>query len=183
MKIARVFIAAYPGRQVGDLFDVFDADQHPGELLSGVIKEVSVEDDFDPSLMIAVVAEDGSVSFDVSAEKAAAKAVAEKISAITALYDRLQVDVLRRMVETFGTTKPESAQAYYETWKLMVEKPELFRGLKADVMTDLFKEGDALDSREKVSTYARQRIALAEAYSVYRMERIEQFREEKASLD
>ena len=39
MKIVRVFIGEYQGREIGDIHDSFDANQHPGSLLSGTIGE------------------------------------------------------------------------------------------------------------------------------------------------
>ncbi len=63
MKICRVFVTEYPGRIVGDIFDIVDPSSHPGPLLSGTIKEVPVEDDFDHEIMTATVGEDLSVSF------------------------------------------------------------------------------------------------------------------------
>ena len=55
MKIARVFIQEYPGRQVGDIHDVFSPENHPGVILSGIIAEVEVADDFDKSIMSATI--------------------------------------------------------------------------------------------------------------------------------
>lgn len=63
MKIARVFVQEYANYQVGDINDVFDVNYHPGQLLSGVLKEVPVADDFDHTVKKGIVAEDGSISF------------------------------------------------------------------------------------------------------------------------
>lgn len=73
MKICRVFVTEYPGRIVGDIFDLIDPNSHPGSLLSGTIKEVPVEDDFDHEVNTATVAEDQSVSFAIDPTKVTAK--------------------------------------------------------------------------------------------------------------
>lgn len=73
MKICRVFVTEYPGRIIGDVFDMIDPNSHPGSLLSGTIKEVSVEDDFDHEIMTATVAEDLTVSFATDPAKVTAK--------------------------------------------------------------------------------------------------------------
>lgn len=74
MKIARVFVTEYPGRIIGDIFDMIDPTNHPGALLGGTIKEVEVEDNFDPEIVTATVGEDQSVSFAIDPTKVTAKA-------------------------------------------------------------------------------------------------------------
>lgn len=73
MKIARVFVQEYSGRTIGDIHDVFSSENHPGVVLSGTLKEVEVADDFDKDVMNAVIAEDGSVTFEISEAKQEAK--------------------------------------------------------------------------------------------------------------
>ena len=73
MKIARVFVGEYPGKSIGDIFDVVDPNNHPGVLLSGVIQEVQVEDDFDKDVMSATIEEDRSISFALNPAKVTAK--------------------------------------------------------------------------------------------------------------
>ncbi len=187
MKIARVFISQYPGRQIGDVHDVFSPQQHPGSLLSGILKEVEVADDFDPSVMDVEV-EAGEVTFTASPTKAAAKAAAaalkQKELEITERYNEMNADVYEAMAALFGTSKSDSAQAYNETWKLMKEKPLLFHesGLKAHKDVAGFVAGAALDTIQKVEDYAEACLAEVEAYGVWRMERIKQFQDEKAAI-
>lgn len=185
MKIARVFITQYPGRSVGDIYDVFSLEGRPAAVLEGTLKEVEVADDFDMSIMQGVVAENGDVTFEESPEKVAAKVAAGKSAQILERYNDMNNDVLAQMTAVFGTTRTDSASAFYETWKLMVQKPVLFfeKGLKADIEAGGFLVGAALDTIQKVEDYANARIALAETYSVYRMERIEQFKTEKAAIE
>ena len=185
MKIARVFIKEYPGRQIGDIHDVFSPENHPGSILSGLLAEVEVADNFDASIMQAEVAEDGAVTFAESPTKVAARAAAIKAKDIVDRYNDMNADVYAEMQQVFGTTKSDSATAYFETWKLMAAKPVLFyqQGLKADKEIGSFQAGDALDTMQKVEDYANARIAEAETYSVNRMARIEQFRVEKAAIE
>jgi len=184
MKIARVFVTAYPGKSIGDIHDVFSPENHPGSLLGGTIKECEVADDFDMSIMKAVVAEDHSVTFESDSAKVAAKAVAAKTAQITERYNDMNTDVFAEMENLFKTKNPESAQAYHETWKLMKAKPVLFfeSGLKAHKAIGSFTAGAALDTVQKVEDYADACLAAAETYGVWRMERIKQFQDEKDAI-
>lgn len=181
MKLARVFISEYPGRQVGDIFDIIDSDNHPGSILSGIIAEVEIPEGMDESTMKAVIGEDGAISFEVDTEKVAAKAAAEKAALVTAAYNQMNTDVYAQMASVFGTTKSDSATAFEGTFKLMAQKPELFvnEGLVADKAVGAFLVGDALNTTELVAEYAAARIAEVEAYAVYRMNRIKQFHAER----
>lgn len=184
MKIARVFVQEYPGRQIGDINDVFSPENHPGAILSGTLKECEVADDFDPSIMKGVVAEDGSVTFEQDAAKVAAKATAQKAKDITDRYNEMNADIFAEMEQVFGTQRSDSATAYHETWQLMKAKPILFweQGLKAHVAHGTFQVGDALDTIQKCEDYAETALAAVEAYAVFRMNRIKQFAEEKAAI-
>lgn len=189
MKIARVFVSQYPGKQVGDIYDVFASENHPGSILGGTLAEVEVADDFDKDVVDAVIAEDKSVTFEINddkvAAKAAAAAAAQKVTEITERYNDMNADVYAAMTALFGTSKSDSAQAYHETWKLMKEKPLLFHesGLKAHKAIGSFAAGAALDTIQKVEDYADACLAAVEAYGVWRMERIKQFQDEKAAIE
>lgn len=188
MKIARVFISQYPGKQIGDVHDVFSPEQHPGSLLAGTLKEVEVADDFDKDVVDVTVGEDKSVTFEVNETKVAAKAAAvalkQKESEITERYNDMNADVLAEMSALFGTTRSDSATAYHETWKLMKEKPLLFheKGLKAHKAIGQFTAGAALDTIQKIEDYAEACLAAVETYGVWRMERIKQFQDEKEAI-
>lgn len=181
MRLARVFVQEYPGRQVGSIHDFIDSDNHPGSILSGTLAEVEVPEGMDESTMKAVIGEDGTISFEVDAEKVAAKAAAENASLVTAAYNQMNADVYGQMAAVFGTTKSDSATAFEGTFKLMAQKPELFanEGLVADKAVGAFLVGDALNTTELVAEYATARIAEIEQYAVYRMNRIKQFHAER----
>lgn len=184
MKIARVYIQDYPGRQIGDIHDVFSPENHPGPILSGIIKEVEVADDFDKETMVGVIGENGDISFEVDAQKVAAKTLASKVAQITERYNDMNVDIFSQMETVFGTQRSDSATAYHEAWQLMKAKPILFweQGLKAHVAHGTFQVGDALDTIQKCEDYAEAALAAVEAYAVFRMNRIKQFAEEKAAI-
>lgn len=184
MKIARVFIQEYPGRQVGDIHDVFSPENHPGSVLSGIIQECEVADDFDSSIMKGVIAEDGSITFEQDAAKVAAKVMAQKEKDITDRYNDMNAEVFAEMAEVFGTNQADSATAFHQTWELMKAKPALFyqQGLKVTVAHGSFQVGDALDTMQKIEDYADAALAAVEQYAVWRMNRIKQFHEERAAI-
>ena len=210
MKIARVFIEEYSGRQVGDIHDVIDSENHPGSVREGILKEVPVADEFDPDIVAATIhpecwikegaptvyedpedetythqTEDAPyVKFTEDADKIAAKAQADKDAQIAVKYNEMNADVMAEMTSVFGTTRPDSATAYHETWKLMAAKPELFsgEGLVAEKDTATYSKGDTLETDLKVQTYANERIAEVETYGVNRIKRIKQFADEKAAI-
>lgn len=184
MKIARVFLQAYAGYAAGDIYGVFDLASRPGDTLPGV-KDVLVDDSFDSDIMVAVIDGD-NVSFAVDSAKLTAKLERQASGQIQALYDLMNAEIFQRMFVVFGTNRTDSASAYYETWKLMVAKPDLFssKGLTVDrnMENAPYMTGEPLNSDAKVIAWASFRITVAEAYSVYRMERIEQFRAAVAAL-
>lgn len=184
MKIARVYYTEYPGRQIGDIHDVFSPENHPGSLLSANIKEVEVGDDFDASVMKGVVAEDGSVTFEVDTAKQTAKALAVKQKLVGDAYNLMNTDVLTEMANVFGTTKPESASAYKDTWEMMASTPSDWEGagLKASFAVAGFEVGDALDTETKVQSYANAKLAQVKTYGIWRMQRIEAFRLQKDTI-
>lgn len=185
MKIARVFISEYPGRAIGDIHDVFSPENHPGSILSGTIKEVEVADDFDKEIMQGVVAEDGSVTFEESPAKVAAKSAAAKAAQITERYKDMNDDVYASMSAVFGTNNPDSATAWHQTWQLMKSSPVSYfeLGMRAHVAHGSFQVGDALDTVQKCEDYADAALAAVAAYSVTRITRIKQFQDEKAAIE
>ena len=92
-------------------------------------------------------------------------------------YDQMSKDVYDEMYEVFGTNNADSAVAYERTWEMMKADPSAWSslGLK-DIM------GNALDTEQKVLDFANNRIEAVVAYGKWRMQRIEQFRELKASI-
>lgn len=183
MRLARVFVQEYPGRQIGSIHDVIDSDNHPGSILSGILAEVEVPEGMDERYLGATV-ENGEVTLAIDAGKMAAAVAAEKQAQVTAAYNHMNDDVYGQMEAVFGTKKSDSATAFEATFRLMVQKPELFsgKGLSADKAVGDFTVGQELDTDQKVVDYATARIAEIEAYAVYRMNRIKQFYTERAQI-
>ena len=85
MKIIRVFVSEYPGKQVGDVYDIIDSENHPGSILSGIIKEVELPEELhaeEARHLIATIGEDGEISFSVDTVKKAADVQAAQAEAL-----------------------------------------------------------------------------------------------------
>lgn len=103
---------------------------------------------------------------------------------IEALYKVMVSDVYAQMYATFGTNDANSANAYKQTWDLMVSEPSLWEsaGLTASFDRGGLTTGEALDTEEKVLSYASACVASAVQYGIWRMQRIEQFRIDRQNL-
>lgn len=104
-------------------------------------------------------------------EDTATKTAADKAQQVADAYAVMNADVYAAMYTLFGTNNPDSAVAYERTWSLMKSNPASFVGVNASLATE-----------QDVTDYADTKIAEALAYSVWRMQRIEQFRTLRASI-
>lgn len=104
------------------------------------------------------------------AELVAYKQKVIKDAKISELYENMNNEVLAEMAKVFGTSNPNSASAYLDTWKLMVEKPQLFVG----------KLG--LTDEASIISYAQSKIAVAEQYAIFRLERISKFQFDRSLI-
>lgn len=102
----------------------------------------------------------------VDSVKSSAKS---KEEAIKVAYDTMNQEVYAEMAAVFGTTNPESATAYNETWKLMKTIPAEFVG------TDFVDEA-------AVIAYADLKLAAVLAYAKFRMNKIKTFQLAKAAI-
>jgi hypothetical protein len=109
---------------------------------------------------------------------------------VNGAYNKMREDSLTEMKKVFGTDQTDSATAYHETWKIMMDDPSAFANLgltsdrkilKADG-TVLFEEGDPLDTQQKVYYYAERLLQMVVEYSAWRMQRIKAFRQERKNL-
>lgn len=146
--------------------------------------QVQVPQNLDPDCVIAQF-NGQEIELVEDATLLAQKAQRVKQAQIAERYNAMNADVYAQMMLVFGTNKSDSATAFFETWKLMSASPAMFvsEGLKADKEVGIFNPGDALDTEQKVQEYAVARINEANAYSVYRMKRIEQFRAERSAIE
>lgn len=104
-------------------------------------------------------------------EDTSAKTAADKAQQVADAYAVMNADVYAAMYTLFGTNNPDSAVAYERTWSLMKSNPASFVGINAELSTE-----------QAVTDYADTKIAAALAYSVWRIQRIEQFRDLRSSI-
>ena len=97
--------------------------------------------------------------------------MSEKNIAIHKLYNTMVSDIYTQMESVFGTRNDASAQAYASTWEAMLARPANY------VNTDL-----GLADEQAVIDYATEKLNAADAYAVYRMNRIKQYEADKAAL-
>jgi|GEM_PF-6030386 len=117
---------------------------------------------------------------DLSKKEAEDKALSD--------YATLEKDIYDKMYEVFRTKSTDTANADHETWKLMAQNPSSYEGLGLKTShqvddsagTELFSPGSALDTAEKITSYATRKIEQAEEYAVFRMQRKQQFIDSKA---
>jgi len=112
------------------------------------------------------------------------KIVTDKKDLVTVAYNLMNTNVYAEMAIVFGTTNPESATAYHDTWRLMANTPTDWY---ASGITARFARGgvvvnEALDTVQKVQNYADACLVAVKNYGVWRMQRIEQFRIEKNAI-
>jgi hypothetical protein len=101
----------------------------------------------------------------------------EKEAQAKKLFDQLNFDVYLEMAQVFKTKNAESATAYLQTWKEMMDAPSEFA--VAGIYDEL---GNALNTSAKVQAYAQAKISAARAYAIWRVKRIQQFYADRAAL-
>lgn len=191
MKYVRVLLVEDQGRPAGTILDVVP--QKTG-VRAGLIQEVEVADDFDPSIYVAVLGEPISsegmnpeleITFTENAAAVAAKAAKAKQVLIGQKYTEMDTAIFDEMVLVFGTRRADSAAASERTLQLMKEKPELFasEGLKVMVAAPGFAVGSDLNTETKVVNYATARLARIEEYGVFRLKKMQWFAEQKALIE
>lgn len=94
----------------------------------------------------------------------------KKGMAIVELYNEMVKDIYAEMLAVFGTDNDVSAQAFASTYEAMAKRP-------ANYVGEL-----GLIDEAAVLAYANAEIAKADAYAIYRMNRILQFQTAKAAL-
>jgi hypothetical protein len=126
-----------------------------------------------------------------AAAKNAAEGARTKAKQVKDAYNLMNAEILAEMEKVFETSNSDAANAEYSTYKDMAENPAAYAGLGLKVQvqimnaddTELFDEGAALDTDAKVQAYANRKIELAKAFGVYRMQRIQQFYQEKETIE
>jgi len=110
--------------------------------------------------------------------------VREATTTAEKLKDTLNQDVYAQMATVFGTSNSDSATAYHQTWKDMVARPAAYSGAGLTARFDRggLLAGDALDTDQKVTDYATACVAEVDAYAVWRMSRIETYKQDLSAL-
>jgi hypothetical protein len=155
----------------------------PKDAIEGTLAHVPAPEGLDQDCLIAQ--QNGEViELIEDGAKVAAKAVVAKQNLVTAAYDRMNADVLAEMKRIFNTSNPDSANRQHNTWKVMVVSPALYLniGLKADSSAAEMNAGEEFTDSAKTVAWAQDRVTEAELYSVWCMQRIEQFRSERAAI-
>lgn len=138
-----------------------------------------------PELVSAYVdSETGEVYLQEDPAKVAQKIVKDKTFLVAEAYNQMNAEVIAQMALVFGTTKPESATAYKETWDMMIETPSDWHeaGIRASFNAGGLVVGEVLDTTQKVQNYAAAKLAEVKAYGVWRMQRIEEFKDEREAI-
>lgn len=104
--------------------------------------------------------------------------------AIAIIYAEMNAAVFSQMYAVFGTQDPDSASAYKSTWDIMVSNPDIWvaAGITARFERGGVVAGELLDTEEKILGYANACISAAMQYGIWRMQRIEQFRQERLAI-
>lgn len=90
--------------------------------------------------------------------------------AIMVAYESMVKDVYDEMENVFGTRNDVSAQATASTYEAMLKRPAAYVGMAG------------LVDEAAVTAYATTKVAEADAYGVFRLNRIAQFQTEKESI-
>lgn len=158
---------------------------------SATVDWMEIPEGLDARELVAVEDTPGVIELQSDPTKKAEMIAQDHGSLITEKYNEMNTDVYGEMKTVFGTTKSDSASRNYETWKRMKEVPAMFSGeglvsdrqlIASDDETILFELDDALNTDEKITQYATRLLELADAYAVFVMKRIKQFKDEKAAI-
>lgn len=122
--------------------------------------------------------------------KAQALAAKSKQDQIEAAYNAMVKDIYDELYKVFRTRQPETATAEKETWDDMLINAANYAslGLKVDHQlnnadgSELFSPGSALDTAQKIVAYATRKLEQVRAYGPYRMQRKQQFYDERATI-
>lgn len=107
-----------------------------------------------------------------------------KIKEVEEAYALMRTDVIAAMTECFDTPDMDSANANSQTWDIMKASPGDFVAceLKVSIPLNGFEEGDSLDTEQKILDYSTLLVQRKKDFGIYRMERIQQFRNERANI-
>lgn len=124
-------------------------------------------------------------------KKSQALAKKSKEEDIANAYQTMSDEVDAKLYEVFRTKKADYATAEWNTWNDMLNRPAAYAsaGMKVDHQinnadgVELFSPGSALDTADKVLAYATRKIQLAQEYGVFRVQKLQEFRNQKATIE
>lgn len=190
IRTAIVYIANGARSQKGDIVHVYSGEPNPEVFAlewkdATKTRHVIIPIDADHRALRAVFGAGGEfVRLETDPSKVADLKSRGKQAMISEAYHRLDKDLFDRLEFVFGTRRTDSAIAFAETWRLMDEKPELFltMGMRVD-RTDIgMSIGAPLNTVELIRQYASARKSQAEAFVIFRIQRIVQFQIERAQI-
>lgn len=140
--------------------------------------------DLDENYLLSPVPQDAEGDWAL-AEDVTLKTMGDKKVQIEIAYGLMFEDSIAHMESAFGTKVESSAVAYEKTWNLMVSDPAFFasEGLSARFDRGGLLTGEALDTDQKVLDYANDCLVKVKSYAIWRMKRIQSFRDEKATIE
>ena len=111
------------------------------------------------------------------ADKVFAREQRLKEAQITELYNTMVSDIYDKVELVFKSRSQDNAIADQVTWEKMKENPSAYSSgdLLAEFEVAGFSVGDMLDTDQKVLDYATAKINEIEQYSLWRMQRKQQF--------
>lgn len=112
---------------------------------------------------------DDSMMDAIEAKALEHKAKREQLENKKRLYDVMVADIYAEMYRVFGTNSDASAQATASTWEAMQKRPANYIGTMN------------FTTEAEIIAYAESKLLEADNYGKYRINRIEQYRQEVAS--
>lgn len=149
-----------------------DANKEIASSLQNIVSSnslIPLPEGLNPDCVKAVLVDD-VITIVEDADKVAAKALATKNAQVEALHAALNTEVYAEMARIYSTTNSDSAVAFHETWKLMADTP-------ADYVTV-----SGLADAAAVQAYAEAKLAEVKAYSIWRLQKINEFMVAKAVI-
>jgi len=154
-----------------------------GDWGSSEVAHLEVPEELDPET-VKLVVNGEEYTLEADPVLVAAKQLKIKEALVTEAFNRLNAEVYAQNALVSGTTNPDSAIAWQETYKNMKSSPSRFssKGYKAEKAVGAFNVGDALDTDQKITDYASLRLSENLDYSIWRMDRIEAWKAERAAI-
>lgn len=190
MKLV-IYAQDYNGKVAGTIFEVLrekeDIDSYENPLyLDGTLEMLDIPESVDSKYLDIVETESG---FEV-VENTLLKNQDLMNKELAKLKEEMDRELYDLMYQVSGTSDFNSATIFEKTWTKMVNNPSNYSGLGLtarfdrgdDGLGNPLSKGDALDSNDKVQSYAQACLDEVEAAEAVRMQRIEQYKQDVATV-